>query len=176
MPAPCFYAPGKELRLAEVKLAERTYAELGIPGHRTNRGAGDRRGGAPSGWTSGRWPWAGGYRTNSEGIRQLAALLAPYGIETITVDLPHWRGPNECLHLMSFISPIADRLADDLPATDVGPVCPGAATPRVVVHRGSPTRSSRRTAATCWPWRRCGCWFATAAPSRGIVCGLPAAR
>ncbi len=29
----------------------------------------------------------------------------------MTVDLPHWRGPGECLHLMSFISPVADRLA-----------------------------------------------------------------
>ena len=29
----------------------------------------------------------------------------------MTVDLPHWRGPDECLHLMSFISPVADRLA-----------------------------------------------------------------
>jgi len=29
----------------------------------------------------------------------------------VTFDLPHWRGPGECLHLMSFISPIADRLA-----------------------------------------------------------------
>jgi N-dimethylarginine dimethylaminohydrolase len=52
-----------------------------------------------------------GYRTNDQGIRQLNALLAPHGIDTVTVDLPHWRGPNECLHLMSFISPVTDRLA-----------------------------------------------------------------
>jgi N-dimethylarginine dimethylaminohydrolase len=52
-----------------------------------------------------------GYRTNDEGIRQLRALLAPHGVAIVTVDLPHWRGPNECLHLMSFISPVADRLA-----------------------------------------------------------------
>jgi N-dimethylarginine dimethylaminohydrolase len=52
-----------------------------------------------------------GYRTNDEGIRQLRAILEPHGVAVITVDLPHWRGPGECLHLMSFISPVAGQLA-----------------------------------------------------------------
>jgi dimethylargininase len=103
--------PGKELRLAEVDLAERTYAELGIPVIGRIEAPGTVEGGDTL-WLDERTLAVGrGYRTNSEGIRQLTALLAPYGIETITVDLPHWRGPDECLHLMSFISPVADRLA-----------------------------------------------------------------
>jgi dimethylargininase len=44
-----------------------------------------------------------GYRTNDEGIAQLRALLgAP--VDVIAFDLPHFRGPDECLHLMSFVS------------------------------------------------------------------------
>jgi N-dimethylarginine dimethylaminohydrolase len=103
--------PGKELRLAEVDLAERTYAELEIPIIGRIEPPGTVEGGDTL-WLDERTLAVGrGYRTNSEGIRQLAALLAPYGIEIITVDLPHWRGPDECLHLMSFISPVAERLA-----------------------------------------------------------------
>ncbi len=51
------------------------------------------------------------YRTNPEALRQLAALLAAEGIGLESVDLPHDRGPGHVLHLMSFISPLADDLA-----------------------------------------------------------------
>src|SRR5215211_1682215 len=103
--------PGKELRLAEVDLAERSYEDLGIPVIGRIEAPGTVEGGDTL-WLDERTLAVGrGYRTNSEGIRQLAALLAPHGIETMTVDLPHWRGPDECLHLMSFISTVADRLA-----------------------------------------------------------------
>lgn len=50
------------------------------------------------------------YRTNAEGIRQLRALLGP-GIELVEVPLPHWNGPSDVLHLMSFFSPIDERCA-----------------------------------------------------------------
>src|SRR5215208_3294173 len=103
--------PGKALRLAEVDLAERTYAELGIPVVGRIEAPGTVEGGDTL-WLDERALAVGrGYRTNDEGIRQLGALLAPHGIDVMTVDLPHWRGPDECLHLMSFISPVADRLA-----------------------------------------------------------------
>ena len=48
-----------------------------------------------------------GYRTNDDGIAQLAALLGPE-IDVIVYDLPHSLGPTACLHLMSFIS-LLDR-------------------------------------------------------------------
>jgi dimethylargininase len=47
-----------------------------------------------------------GYRTNEYGVADLRALLAPLGISVHAFDLPHLRGPRECLHLMSFISPL----------------------------------------------------------------------
>ena len=47
-----------------------------------------------------------GYRSNKEGIKQLQALLGDLVEDVITVPLPHWNGPNDCLHLMSNISPI----------------------------------------------------------------------
>jgi dimethylargininase len=103
--------PGKELRLGEVDLANETYAELGIPVIGRIEAPGTVEGGDTL-WLDERTLAVGrGYRTNDEGVQQLSALLAPRGIETMTVDLPHWRGPDECLHLMSFISPVADQLA-----------------------------------------------------------------
>ncbi len=50
-----------------------------------------------------------GYRTNAEGIRQLAALLKPRGVEVIEAPLPHGQGPDVCLHLMSLISLVGER-------------------------------------------------------------------
>src|SRR5690606_9215332 len=52
-----------------------------------------------------------GYRTNSVGIDQLSTFVRPFGIDVIRVDLPHWHGPDECLHLLSLISPVAERTA-----------------------------------------------------------------
>ncbi len=53
---------------------------------------------------------AHGYRTNPEGIRQLRAILGN-DAEVVVVPLPHWNGPNDVLHLMSFFSPIAPKKA-----------------------------------------------------------------
>ena len=47
-------------------------------------------------------------RTNSEGARQLAALV---GGDVRVFDVPYLRGPAELIHLMSVISPVADDLA-----------------------------------------------------------------
>jgi N-dimethylarginine dimethylaminohydrolase len=52
-----------------------------------------------------------GYRTNVEGIRQLAHLLGDLVDEIIPVHLPHWTGPQDCLHLQSNISLIDRDLA-----------------------------------------------------------------
>ena len=51
------------------------------------------------------------YRTNAEGLRQLAQVLAAEGASLQVVDLSHDRGPGHVLHLMSVISPVADDLA-----------------------------------------------------------------
>jgi len=52
-----------------------------------------------------------GYRTNGEGIRQLKELTSSMVYEFFTVPLPHWNGPENCLHLMSMISPVDRDLA-----------------------------------------------------------------
>src|SRR6266487_2495864 len=51
------------------------------------------------------------YRTNAEGLRQMAAILAVEGAGLEPVDLPHDHGPGHVLHLMSLISPAAGDLA-----------------------------------------------------------------
>ena len=50
-----------------------------------------------------------GYRTNAAGIARLRELLP--GVEVVAFDLPHWRGRDEVMHLMSLISPLAPDLA-----------------------------------------------------------------
>ena len=52
-----------------------------------------------------------GYRTNQEAHRQLGALLAEEDVRLVGFDMPHDRGPAECLHLMSVVSAVADDLA-----------------------------------------------------------------
>jgi dimethylargininase len=103
--------PGKRLRLPEVDLAERTYHELGIPIAGRIEEPGTVEGGDTV-WLDERTLAVGrGYRTNDNGIEQLRAILLDHGIDLVTVDLPHWHGPDECLHLMSLISPVDERLA-----------------------------------------------------------------
>lgn len=103
--------PGKALRVPEVALHEATYRDLGIPIAGRIEAPGTVEGGDTL-WLDARTLAVGrGYRTNDEGIRQLREILAAQGIAVLTVDLPHWRGPAECMHLMSLISPVAERLA-----------------------------------------------------------------
>ncbi len=52
-----------------------------------------------------------GYRTNIEGIDQLRKITEGIVKEIVEVHLPHWNGPDECLHLMSMISPVDRDLA-----------------------------------------------------------------
>jgi N-dimethylarginine dimethylaminohydrolase len=51
-----------------------------------------------------------GYRTNDHGIGQLRTLLGP-GVDVVEVPLPHWRGQQDVMHLMSLISPVDRDLA-----------------------------------------------------------------
>ncbi len=57
-----------------------------------------------------------GFRTNREGLRQLGAALAPLGVEVLPVELPYFQGPAACLHLMSLISVLDERLAVIFPS------------------------------------------------------------
>jgi N-dimethylarginine dimethylaminohydrolase len=102
---------GKPLRAREVALAEKVMTELGIPIIGRIREPGTLEGGDCL-WLDERTLVVGrGYRTNSEGIQQLRQIVQPLGVTVITVDLPHWRGPGEVLHLLSLVSLVDDDLA-----------------------------------------------------------------
>ena len=51
------------------------------------------------------------YRTNAAATSQLAGVLAMDGVTVDHVDMPHDRGPDHVLHLMSVISPVDTDLA-----------------------------------------------------------------
>jgi len=50
-----------------------------------------------------------GYRTNQAGARQLADVLPD--LHMVSVDLPHYHGPGEVMHLLSLVSPLDRDLA-----------------------------------------------------------------
>ncbi len=97
--------PGKVGRRAEPFAVERDVSALGIPivGRLEDPMTAE---GGDMFWLNDRTLAVGrGYRTNDEGIAALRELLEP-DAEVLAFDLPHLRGPGECLHLMSFISPL----------------------------------------------------------------------
>jgi dimethylargininase len=51
------------------------------------------------------------YRTNAAGVAQMRTIMAAEGVTVLSVDLPHDHGPEHVLHLMSFLSPVAEDLA-----------------------------------------------------------------
>jgi arginine deiminase len=52
-----------------------------------------------------------GFRTNATGLQALTALLEPKGVQVIPIALPYFNGPQDVLHLMSFMSLLDDNLA-----------------------------------------------------------------
>lgn len=102
---------GKVERSAEPAAAGDCLKVLGIPVLGAIEGAGRLEGGDVL-WLDEETLAVGrGYRTNEEGIEQLRRITRGLVREIIQVDLPHWRGRTEVLHLMSLVSPIDDGLA-----------------------------------------------------------------
>ena len=101
----------KRAREAEPSLLAAALSEAGVPVV-AQLGGSARADGGDFIWLDERTMLAGrSYRTNAEGLRQLAEILAAEGASLESVDLPHHRGPGHVLHLMSLISPVADDLA-----------------------------------------------------------------
>jgi dimethylargininase len=50
-------------------------------------------------------------RTNPAGVAHLRRLLVPLGVAVVTAPLPYGRGPAGCLHLMSLLSVLDERVA-----------------------------------------------------------------
>ncbi|UCE24607.1 MAG: amidinotransferase [Candidatus Zixiibacteriota bacterium] len=102
---------GKPQRQGEPEACGEFLAGIGVPILGTISGDGILEGGDVV-WLDERTLAVGeGYRTNSEGIRQLTQLTSDFVDEVKIVPLPHWRGPSECMHLMSLISPIDADMA-----------------------------------------------------------------
>lgn len=102
---------GKAARLGEPEAVAAYLQNIGVPILGRIQGEGRLEAGDVL-WLDERTLAVGeGYRTNSEGICQLRALLGDTVDRVVPVALPHWTGPNDCLHLLSFISPVNHDLA-----------------------------------------------------------------
>ncbi len=100
---------GKALREGEESAMSAIMDKMGVPVHYTLHGNARAEGGDLL-WVDSRTLAVGqGFRTNSEGLRQLREALP--GIELVPVHLPYAAGPDACLHLMSFISIVGEQLA-----------------------------------------------------------------
>jgi dimethylargininase len=101
--------PGKEARLAEVDAIERDLAAAGVEILARLEPPATAEGGDMLWLDDDTLVVGRGYRTNDAGIDALRAAFPD--AEVVAVDLPHWRGPGEVMHLLSLISPLADDLA-----------------------------------------------------------------
>lgn len=102
---------GKALRRGEEAAMARRFEALGIPIHYTLHGQARAEGGDLL-WLDEHTLAVGqGFRTNAAGLRQLQEALAGLAVELIPFDLPYYRGPAACLHLMSLISLVDERVA-----------------------------------------------------------------
>jgi N-dimethylarginine dimethylaminohydrolase len=102
---------GKEARRGEPGAQGAWYREQGIPVLGEISEEGRLEGGDFLWLNEGTAVVGRGYRTNDEGIEQLADLLGDDVEEIMVVPLPHWKGPGDVFHLMSIVSPIDRDLA-----------------------------------------------------------------
>lgn len=101
---------GKELRKYETLMMEEYFIKNNLPILGKIKDKGSLEGGDVI-WVDKSTVAVGlTYRTNAEGINQLENILSKIGVNLIKVDLPHWDGPNNVLHLMSLISPLQEKL------------------------------------------------------------------
>ena len=101
----------KPARQAEPPLLGEALTAAGVPAVGQLAGAA-RADGGDFVWLDEQTMLAGrSYRTNAAALGQLRELLAAEGVTLASVDVPHDRGPDYVLHLMSFFSPLAADLA-----------------------------------------------------------------
>jgi dimethylargininase len=101
--------PGKELRQREPSALGRDLERAGVPVATALEPPALAEGGDTL-WLDERTLLVGlGYRTNEAGAEALRRALPD--VDVLTFDLPHYRGPGEVLHLLSFVSPLDRDLA-----------------------------------------------------------------
>ena len=112
--------PGKEGRRSEPEAVARDLEALGVPVLAALEAPATAEGGDLVFLDDATLLVGVGYRTNTAGVEQLASLVEPRGITVHRFDLPFHRGPDACLHLMSFLSPLdADLVVAYLPMMPV---------------------------------------------------------
>jgi len=101
--------PGKDVRLGEPDGIGATLEAAGVPIASRMRAPATAEGGDTV-WLDHDTLLVGhGYRTGAAGIDALRTAFP--GVDVIVLDLPHWVGASEVMHLMSFISPLDRDLA-----------------------------------------------------------------
>jgi N-dimethylarginine dimethylaminohydrolase len=111
--------PGKPGRRGEPEAVATDLTAAGIPVRGRIEAPGTVEGGDAF-WLDARTLLVGlGYRTNGGGVEQLRDLLGS-DVDVVAFDLPHFRGAGECLHLLSFVSPLdVDLVVGFLPMMPV---------------------------------------------------------
>jgi dimethylargininase len=100
---------GKELRRPEARATADDLAAAGIPVAAMLEPPATADGGDTI-WLDDRTLLVGrGYRTNAAGVAALREALP--GVDVVELDLPHFHGAGEVMHLLSLVSPVAHDLA-----------------------------------------------------------------
>ena len=104
-------SPGKPLRKGEEKIHEVFYTNNNIPIIGKTYGSAIAEGGDMF-WLDEETLVIGkSFRTNQIGIEQIKHILIPFNVEVVSFDLPFFKGPKACLHLMSLISLVDKKKA-----------------------------------------------------------------
>ena len=104
-------SPGKLLRKGEEKIHEAFYKNNNIPVIGKTSGLAVAEGGDIF-WLDEETLVIGkGFRTNQIGVEQIKRMLIPFNVEVASFDLPFFKGPKACLHMMSLISVVDKKKA-----------------------------------------------------------------
>ena len=104
-------SPGKQLRKGEEKIHEAFYKNNNIPIIGKTYGLAMAEGGDMF-WLDEETLVIGkGFRTNQIGVEQIKRILIPFNVEVVSFDLPFFKGPKACLHMMSLISVVDEKKA-----------------------------------------------------------------
>ena len=101
--------PGKDVRRVEVDAIARDLEAAGVPVLGRLEGDEHAEGGDMLWLDDATLVVGRGYRTNDAGIDALRRAFPE--AEVVVVDLPHWHGRGEVMHLLSLISPLDEDLA-----------------------------------------------------------------
>ena len=104
-------SPGKPLRKGEEKIHGAFYKNNNIPIIGKLSGLAIAEGGDMFWLDDNTLVIGKGFRTNQTGIEQIKKMLNAYNVRVVSFDLPFFKGPEACLHMMSLISLVDKKKA-----------------------------------------------------------------